>query len=142
MRSCISAIDTLTGAMTHTTHQPVSEIAAHSDGSYEYLDLSINAHALSGRRLVYRLKRDGGLVSISDDSSQGFAFQGHEERLLVYDSLNGATNVTPPLANSGSLEKVYLVGTGSGIIAWGGFRPKPDGTDEGLSEGMVLDLPL
>lgn len=142
VRTCISTIDTLTGAMTHTTHQTLSQIAPHSDGSYEYLDLSINAHALSGRRLVYRLKRDGGLVSISDDSSHGFAFQGHDERLLIYDSQSGLTSVTPPIVGGGSIEKVHLIGTDRGIIVWGGHRPRPDGTDEGVNEGMVLDWPL
>jgi hypothetical protein len=142
MRTCISTMDTLTGAMSHTMHLTLSQIAARNDGSYEYLDLSINDHTLSGRRLVYRLKRDGGIVSISDESSQGFAFQGHEERFLVYDSLNGTAQVTPPVTGSSSLEKVYLVGTDRGVIVWGGYRPKPDGTDEGLNEGMILEWPL
>jgi hypothetical protein len=142
IRTCISTVDTLTGAMTNSIHLTLSQIAGRSDGSYEYLDLSISAHALSGRKLVYRLKRDGGIVSISDESSQGFAFQGHDERFLVYDSQSGLAHVTPPMVGSNSLEKVYLLGTDRGIIVWGGYRPKPDGTDEGINEGMVLDWPL
>lgn len=141
LRTCLSTVDSPSGILTHTTHLTLSQIASRPDGSYEYLDLSIGTHVLSGRRIVYRMKRDGGLVSISDDASQGFAFQGHEERLLAFDSSSGSVSLTPPLTGTGQLDKIYIVGTDRGIIAWGGHKPKTDGSEESLNEGVVLDWP-
>ena len=141
LRTCFSALDSQTGVMTHTAYLTLSQIAGRSDGSYEYLDQSIRTSTQAGRRMVYRLKRDGGLVSISDDASQGFAFEGHDERFLVYDIPTGNLAVTPPWIGSGEYDQIYMVGTDRGLVVWGGHKPKADGNEESFSDGMIIDWP-
>lgn len=141
-RTCLTAVDLSSGTVTHSVQITSSQISRRADDSYEYLDLTFVDRVTSGRRVVYRLKRDGGRVSMSDDGGTGFASLGFDEHLLVFDTGTGSLFVTPPIPGSATTETLRLIPTDRGLIAWGGHRPKSDGTDEETGQGWLLEWPL